>query len=333
MSHEAILPTFIDSTMRSTASSCLEKFNLEFVRGARSAGVSIDLHAGGMFALAIEETYKGIWIHNLSLLQALERAQFLFETAWGDVTPLSAAKKAKCKERVWDCVVGGDFFGKGKQPEDNLGYFQVYPPRTDHVQPYFDTDGKPTFEYTFAIPLEPAIFPYETSYNPDPPFFPLHPNGQPFMYCGRFDMLGSYCGRPCARDEKTTGAITSNWAEQWNMRGQFLGYCWALQAAGIPCDTVVVRGIAMQVTQIGHAEAIKTYSKHEIASWHEQLRRDLWRIRRAWDEGYFDRSYGEACSAYGGCQFTDVCRSPNPENWLFNFSDRRWNPLHKDPTV
>lgn len=160
----------------------------------------------------------------------------------------------------------------------------------------------------------------------------MHPSGSPFLYCGRFDMLGSHDGRPVVRDEKTTGgSIGDRWAEQWNLRGQFLGYVWACQQCGLDLDSVVVRGVGIQKTQLRQIEAIKTYSNMLVSRWHEQLRRDLWRIRRAWDEGYWDFNFGESCTAYGNCIFMRVCESGSPEAWLNEFEVRRWNPLQKNP--
>jgi hypothetical protein len=162
--------------------------------------------------------------------------------------------------------------------------------------------------------------------------FPEHPNGGPFIYTGRFDMLGHINGTPIVRDEKTTGgSIGQNWAEQWDLRAQFIGYVWACQQAGIPLDTVVVRSISIQKTQIVHAEAVKPYSKFIVDRWHEQLRRDLWRLRRCYDEGYWDYNLGEACTSYGNCMFMPVCSSRNPEAHLSNFEVRHWNPTNKNP--
>lgn len=305
------LPLHIDSTMRSCFVSCPEKFRLEFILGLRPPGVSIDLHAGACFALGVESVYRAIWEQDLDLPLALASAHAAFDLAWGGVVPPEWKRTAKTRERTWEAV------------ED---YFRVYSPRTDHVQPYFDPAGKPTFEYTFAIPLEPVCL------NEIEGGFPSHPSGVPWLYSGRFDMLGSYLGRPCVRDEKTTGSsIGSAWADQWNLRGQFLGYVWGCQEGGIDLDTVIVRGIAIQKTQFSHAEAIKTYPPALVAKWHEQLRRDLWRLRRAWDEGYFDLNLGESCNAYGGCVFRDVCQSSTPEGWLSHFEVRHWNPLDKNP--
>jgi hypothetical protein len=320
----AELPLHIDSTMRSCFVSCPQKFLLEFVHGLRPPGLSVDLHAGACFALALEATYRGLWEHKRPFDEALAAAHGLFLEAWGDFSPPPYKSTSKTKDRVWEAVES---------------YFATYSPRTDHVQCYFDESGKPTFEFTFAIPLEPACDSedYRRVVEDDKiPCFPLHPSGQPFLYSGRFDLLGNYNGRPCIRDEKTTGrGFTHDWSEHWSLRAQFLGYTWACQQAGIDLDTVVVRGVAIQKTQIQHTEAIKIYSQFLIDQWHEQLRRDLWRLRRAWDEGYFDYNLGETCTQYGLCQFMPVCSSPpnHRDQWHSNYVVRHWNPLNKNPAT
>jgi len=298
--------------------------------GLRPAAKSVDLHAGGVFATALEEYYRAIHVLGKSDAESLQLAHYAFQDAWGDFTIPDGKDTAKTRERMWEAIEGGCSNPKARPREENRGYIEQYRPRTDHVQPYFASDGKPTFEYTFAIPLEPACPPAE-KFAVDG-YFPEHPSGQPFVYCGRFDMLGRLYDRPVVRDEKTTGSsIGTGWADQWNLRAQFMGYVWACQQAGLALDTVVVRGIAIQKTQLVHAEAIKTYPSYMLTRWHEQLRRDLWRIRRAWDEGYFDFNLGEACTSYGGCTFQNVCMSQRPESWMNDFVIHRWNPLEKNP--
>lgn len=298
------LPLYIDSTMISCFRSCPQKFLLEFVRGLRPPGVSIDLHAGGCFATAIEETSKAIHIGNKSLTEALEIGHGHFAIAWGQFEIPEYKKTAKTFDRTWMAV------------EE---YFSKWPPRTDHVQPYF-LGNQPTFEFTFAIPLE-----FDG--------FPRHPSGEPFLYSGRFDLLGAYMGRPCVRDEKTTGgSISTGWSEKWDLRSQFLGYVWACRQMGIDLDTVVVRGIAIQKTQIPTEEAIKVYSLALVDRWFEQLRRDLWRMVKSWEEGYFDYNFADACTAFGSCIFMDMCKSNgNEESWANQFEVRHWNPLVKNP--
>lgn len=313
MSSKFALPEHIDSTMMTCFRGCPEKFALEFGHGLRPPGISIDLHAGGCFATAIEQTYRGVYEKGLDFPDALGRAHLIYTREWGDFEIPEYKRTAKTFDRVWEAV------------ED---YFAKYPVKTDHVQPYFTPDGSATFEYTFAIPLEPT----GALWSDSDKCFPLHPNGEPFLYTGRFDMLGSYAGRPCVRDEKTTGAsIGQNWADKWALRSQFMGYVWACQQAGIDLDTVIVRGISILKTKIDHAEAVLQYPPHLIAAWYEQLRRDLWRMRRAWDEGYFDKNLGDNCTAYGNCIFLPVCQAVDPEVWFGEYAVRHWNPLHKNP--
>lgn len=298
-----ILAPYIDSTMMTTFRACPRRFYNEFVFGLRPSGLSVHLHAGGAFAHALEVTRKEIFLNGRGISEALLRASAAFEIYWGDFE--APVESGKSRDRVWEAV------------ED---YFRTYPPLTDHIQPY-QVDGKPTFEFTFAIPL-------------DLPGFPLHPvTGEPFLYSGRFDMLGEYLGMPVIEDDKTgsTGFYTG-WTEKWELRSQFIGYTWACQMLGLPVNTCVVRGIGILKTKIHHAEAIKPYSDHVRSLWLEQLRRDLHRLVASWNEGYWDYNLGDSCTTFGNCMYIQPCQSPNPEPWLKTMDVRRWNPLQPDPT-
>lgn len=301
-SPQSILPVHVDSTMMSCARSCMRKFQHEFVWGLRPRLLSVDLHAGACFATALEATYKSYY-DGAPLHDAINRAgMYAFAEAWGDFT--SEKDTPKTFDGMWAAVES---------------YFDQYPPQADHVQPYIDSDGKPTFEFSFAIPL-------------DGPDWPEHPSGGPFIYSGRFDKLGTYHGKTLPCDEKTTARLDSKWADQWNLRSQFIGYVWACRQLGLTVDSVCVRGVVITKRQpVRHVEAIKIYSDDLIARWLEQLRRDLWRIRRAWDEGYFDYNFGESCTAYSGCMFTELCRSRAGMATIDEFTVRRWNPLDKNP--
>lgn len=313
---EPILPSYIDSTMLSCFRSCPQKFYLEFVLGLRPSEVSIDLHCGGAFSHTIETFYKQFYTdQSLAGLTPTERtnaaklqAFHAFNQYWGEVeAPIG---HAKTKDNTWLAF------------EE---YLKTFPPLTDHVQPYF-VSGQPTFEFTFAVPLTPI------GQQDDGHCFPAHPiTGDPFLYAGRYDMVGTYNSAACIRDEKTTGQAGQRWAEQWDLRGQFIGYTWASRVSGLDVKWTVVRGIVIQKTSIRCLEAIKSYPEHVVLLWHEQLRRDLWRLRRAWDSGWFDYNLAESCNAYGGCMFKNACLSATPDSWLEGFIQRRWNPLQKDP--
>lgn len=296
----AILPLHIDSTMLSAFRSCPQKFFNEFVLGLRPPAISVDLHAGAAFSGTLESFYKEFWLNDLTVPIAIGRAHAVFGRLWGDFQPIKDTPKTF--DRMWAAF------------ED---YIHTYPPRTDHIQPYF-VGGRPTFEFSFAVPL-------------DDPAFPRHPSGDPFVYVGRADLLGQYQGRPVIRDEKTSGRLDSNWAEKWDLRAQFLGYVWAARQAGLDINTVAVRGVIITKTMIRQVESIKVYSDHLLDLWYLQLQRDLWRLRRCWDDQFFDFNLGESCTQYGSCIFMPLCQSPTPENWYSNFEVRRWNPIQLNP--
>lgn len=311
MSPTPELPQYIDSTMMSCFRSCPKKFYHEFILGLRPTGFSVDLHAGACFATAIEVIGAAVHADKMPLSEAFKRGYAAFLDAWGDFVP--EKETSKSKDRVWEAV------------EE---YFLAFPPLTDHIQPFFNPHGKPTYEFTFAVPLLPASNQRDSS----PPAFPLHPNGEPFLYSGRLDRLGQWGGKVVGQDEKTTKSIGANWGDQWTLRSQFLGYCWALRHHGLPVDTIAVRGIGILKTKITIVEAIKTYSDMMIDRWLVQLKRDMWRLRECWDGGYFDYNFGDACTSYGGCVFNSLCASGQPEAWYSQYQVKRWNPLHKNPT-
>lgn len=301
--YNAVLPPYIDSTMLSAFRSCPRKFYNEFLLGLRPKEISIHLHAGGCLATALEHFYDAVFNKNLPTNEALKIAFTSYTKSWGDYST-DGDGTAKSYDRMWEAL---------------MDYIVTYPPHTDVVQPYRSDDGHVTTEFSFAIPL-------------DAPQFPLHPiTKEPFIYAGRFDMLGNYQNRPCVRDEKTTGYAGPTWAEQWDLRAQFMGYVWACQQSGIPLDTVIVRGIVIQKTQIRQMEAIKIYPKYMIDRWYTQLARDLHRLVDCWNNSYFDYNFGDACNAYGKCIFTSVCRAKEPEIWMNEYKISRWNPLLRVP--
>lgn len=306
MTPQPILPAHVDSTMINCFRACPQKFWNEYILGLRPPETSIDLHAGAVFSATLERFYREVFHNGLDTSAALARAYSTFNQEWGDFI-IRKEKHPKTPENMWAAV------------ED---YVRVYPPGTDSVQPYFTGDA-PSFEFSFAIPLDGPGF----------EGFPKHPvSGDPFIYTGRFDLLGRRDSRPVVRDEKTAQRLESNWAEKWDLRSQFLGYCWALQHNGIPCNTVVVRGVIITLTMIRQVEAIKIYSQHLIDLWFGQLRRDLIRLVACWKESYFDYNLGDTCTSYSHCPFIPLCTSTQPENWYSSYEVRRWNPLHRNPS-
>jgi hypothetical protein len=301
------LPQYIDNTMMVTFRGCPEKFKNEFIFGLRPADVSIDLHAGAAFSATLERFYREYWaITNRDFDLALARSYATFTHEWGDFEILNP-NNPKTPDAMWEAVEK---------------YLHEYPPASESCQPYLPASGgaAPSFEFSFAIPL-------------DMPGFPVHPvSGDPFIYTGRFDMFAAWEGLPAVRDEKTAARLESNWANKWDLRSQFLGYCWALQHYGIKCNTVVVRGVIIRkVAGIALVEAVKQYPQFLIDRWFEQLRRDLTRLVASYKEGFFDMNMGDTCTAYSHCPFVPLCTSSKPEMWYDSYSKKRWNPLLRNP--
>ena len=313
------LPLYLDSTMLSCFRGCPRKFYNEFIRGLRGSGTSIHLHAGGCVAKTFEEVYNMVHIEKKPVAEAMRRAYIQYDIDWPDEIepPFYISNKtgekiyanAKTKDRVWEAIEG---------------FFQKYPPLTDHIQP-LQFQNRPTVEFIFAIPLTKDTLGYDV---------PTHPSGDPFLYSGRLDFLGHYQNVFLPLDHKTGMSMASNWAEQWDLRNQFLGYVWACGQLGIDVQRhFAVRGIIIQKTELRYPEAIKTYPIELLERWKGQVARDIHRIVDCYSSGYWDYDFAETCTAYGQCQFFHACRAADPENWLKDFVPRFWNPLAKNPVA
>ena len=298
-SYEFNLPIFVDSTMLTAYRACPKSFFYEYGYGLRPKGKNIHLHAGGCAATAIEAVREGFYNLNLSPEEALKRAWRVYIEAWGDYDDFLGEKKSVFG--TWRAI---------------CSYFEQWPIETDHIKPYTRADsGHGTFEYSFAIPM------------------PInHPSGQPFIFCGRVDMLGEYVGKPCIVDEKLVGGLGYAFADKWRMRGQFLGYLWALRESGIPVDTAVIRGTAPAVKDVKHMEVIQPYSNKFIDRWYEETLVTLSNITRSVEESRWPMDFGQTCEQFGGCPFTLLCTAPGKDTtWFPEYKVERWNPLSRNP--
>lgn len=309
-------PEVVDSTILGAFTDCPLKAFREYCLKLGSPTPSIHLHAGGAFARALEVTRRGRWEQGLTFEESLEQAFKEFVKYWGEFdAPDFGSGANKTFERMWQAVEC---------------YFEEYPLDSDPIRPFIFDDGRTGIEFTFGIPL-----PVD------------HPDtGNPIIYGGRTDLLGYYRDMPAVIDEKTTSSLGSSWADKWKLRGQFIGYVWAAQQSGIPVNNALVRGISILKTKFGHIEVPLTYSKHLIKRWYLHMLRKVAsfvayyevykeEINSGYDvvlpEDIWPMAFNDACTAYGGCMFTDLCLSPNPEQWYGDFPERVWNPLEKNP--
>ena len=289
-------PTYIDSTMRATFVSCPQKFAYEYIHNLHPVQRNIHFTFGGAFAKGLEvfrQTYYSTpGIDKDTCLVAAIRA--LIED-WGTHEETDDRKTLpRCIQALVD-------------------YFDHYDPRTDHIQPYMKSDGTPAVELTFSIPLNV-----------------LHPDtGEPMLYCGRHDMLGTYGGQIYVVDEKTPKQLGQSWRHQWPLRSQFTGYCASAKIHGLPVVGAVVRGVGILNNRTTFEECITLRPDWQIERWYDQLERDVERMIQQYKSGRFDLNLDEGCSAYySPCTFMDVCTSRFPEKIIeAEFVRRKWNPI------
>lgn len=298
---KADLPAYIDSTMVATFRACQKKFFYTFVHNLRSPGSSIHLAAGAAFAAGLE---------------AMRNAQALHPDG-----PIH-------KDALWELALPAALRAWGDCPDDpnspkNIHnvlyalelYLTEFHPYADEVQPLV-LNGKPSTEFSFAIPLDIK-----------------HPtSGDPFVYVGRFDMLGRYRANDLlvVLDDKTAGSLGSYWLTQWDLRGQFLGYLWACQKLGFDVNNVVVRGIGLLKTETKFLSLPLSYSKHLIQRWEQELYNTIELMVHYHQKGYYPYNFADACSSYGGCPMKQLCQAEYPEQWLNNFKTEVWNPIRED---
>lgn len=299
MEYEAILPTVIDSTQLTTFRSCPRKFYWEFVLGLRPRAMSVHLHAGGAFAAGMEAARAAHYLAGKTMEESTWEGVRRFIGYWGDYEPTDP-DTPKTFYNTLNAFVS---------------YLDTYPFPLDHIQPLLEG----AFEYSFSIPTVTH-----------------HPNGHPFLFGGKIDLLGKFRGLPAVVDEKTTTQLGASYAKKWQMRGQFLGYCWAVrQGLGVPVDTAVVRATAIRKTGCDHLEVPQPYSEDLISKWAIELEKTLERIVQCWKEDYWPYDFGDACVSYSNCPYTLLCtsKSGKESQWFSDYEVRRWNPILKNPVA
>ena len=297
-----LFPHTVDSTMLSTFRSCPQKMFRNYVEHWKPKSESVHLVAGGAFAAGIEAARRAYYEVGASAEDAAAYGMQALLAKYGDFSP--PPESAKSLERTAGAL---EF------------YFDQYPLGHDGATPVKFPGGRQGIEFSFAEPLDFR-----------------HPvTGDPILYTGRSDMIAEFAGGVYVYDEKTASSLGASWARQWEMRSQFTGYCWAAQQAGLEPAGVIVRGVSILKTKYDTLQAITYRSKMEIDRWYKQLHRDLGRMQKCWEDGFWDYALDGACNEYGGCAFTQVCKSPTPESWLpMYFEKRVWDPLaHAETTV
>lgn len=294
---QSYFPEIVDSTIIDAFRSCPHKAYREYVQHWKTKGSSIHLHAGAAYASGIEAGRKAFYIDGKSLQESERIGLDVLGHHYGDFE--CPASCAKTRERMMGAL---DF------------YWSQYPMDSDMAVPS-KIAGRTGIEFSFAEPL-PVLHPV---------------TGEPLIFSGRSDMICDFAGGMYIEDDKTTSSLGASWSKQWEMRGQFSGYAWAARELGLPIRGVLIRGVSILKTKYETQQVLSYRSNYEIDRWYEQTIRDLNRMVAAWKEGYWDFNLGEACGAYGGCKFTDACKSDTPDQWIVGeFEQKVWNPLARE---
>lgn len=295
-----MFPHAIDSTILSTFRSCPQKAFRQYVEHWKPISNSVHLIAGGAFASGIEAARNAFYVENKPAADSEAAGLTTLLAHYGDFE--CPSDSAKSPERMCGAL---EF------------YFANYPLGADGANPITLPNGKRGIEFSFAEPLSVR-----------------HPvTGDPILYTGRSDMIAERAGGIYIYDEKTTSSLGQSFARSWEMRSQFTGYAWAALRQGIKTNGAIVRGVSILKTKYDTME-IPTYrTDYEIDRWEVQVARDIQRMIRCWEEGYWDYALDGACNDYGGCGFTRVCKSAEPEAWLpVYFTPKVWDPLLKVET-
>lgn len=299
------LPTIIDSTMLVSFRACAAQFHRSHILKRSPQYTSVPLMAGGTFASGIEAYRRAWYADGYSKSACLEIAILAMIVAWGDTDPFPEGKhESRSLDRVIHALIS---------------YFNEYPIDKDLFQPHVRADdGHPTIEFGFTVPLDPSEG------------FPLNPStGEPFMWAGRSDGLGKFRNLPVFSDEKTTESLGASWSNKWLLRNQFLSYAWCYREMGLPYRSVLVRGVGILKTKISHAEVIIPYPDHLLNRWKDVATYTLHQMVQMWEQNYWPEEFGDACTSWGSCPFTDVCLAAdeNQDNYLRDgYIHRQWDP-------
>lgn len=320
-----MFPHTADSTIMAAFKSCPQKAFRTYVEHWKPRSESVHLVAGGAFAKGVEVARKAFFegeanVPTTTYVSDPTTGYDQRVVTWTcEPCPLGDREAAEALGVQALIAAYGDFecpADSAKSLERTAGalefYFQEYPLGMDGTEPITLAGGRRGIEFSFARPLEIN-----------------HPvTGDPILYTGRSDMIATYAGGTYVFDEKTASQLGASWSRQWELRAQFTGYVWAALEDGIDVQGAVVRGVSILKTKYDTLQAITYRSPYEIERWYEQLHRDLKRMIKCWEDGWWDYSLDGACTEYGGCSLTRICKSPNPETWLgMDFEQRVWDPL------
>lgn len=304
MTERPPFPDVLDNSLVQAFIDCPTKCLNEYFLHWKTKSPSVHLHAGASYARGLEVARLAYFGDRASEEIAIARGAKALIEAYGN----------------FECPPDSP-----KSLEGTLGafeyYFDRYPMQHDKATPYIFPDGKLGVEFNFVEPIDVG-----------------HPEtGAPLLYTGRFDMLADYMGGVYGEDDKTTSSLGPSWPRKWDLRSQFTGYCWGARKHNIPIMGFIVRGLSILKTKYDTQQAITYRQQWQIDEWYENLcERIVPRMKEMWETHKWTMALGDACEAYGGCPFRQVCLAEPSQriNWLeTKFERRRWDPVTRVETA
>jgi PD-(D/E)XK nuclease superfamily len=274
----AKFPVALTNSMVRDFVACPFKWYLSYCLRLSPAVENIHLAAGGSFASGLKAARLAFYSDKESQEDALCEGVKALLMDW----PFDDARAETTKSLPAVVMAFAD-------------YLDHYPFATDMLKPAKFHDGRLGIEFSFSNELPIS-----------------HPQtGEPLLYCGRADMLASIDDFLVITDEKTTSSLGAGWANRFRLNGQFLGYVHSARQHGYEVLGCFIRGIAIRNDRTDIAQTTLLPGKVLIETWYRDLLRHVGSMVTYWHlaQRRIDpvRVYGEACSAYGGCQYDSVC--------------------------
>jgi hypothetical protein len=330
-------PDHIDNTIVSSAKRCMTQARYAYIEDLSLPGDSVHLHFGGAVAYGLETARRAFYNGGLPPRKAVELGAEAAWTMYGDFEP--PHKSPKTREGARRAIIY---------------YFLIWPMENDVVQPIRLNDKSLGVEWRFKIPIPGLVHPDHGG--------PIYFVGRSDMlaelrslFAVEDDKTATQLGEKWAGqwqlDSQFMGYI---WAAQQEGLilptdpGQAL-----IRGIGVytpkyrkPGNETASKNVTQEMidsgavvydleSSFGHSQAIVHHAPWMIDRWLREFKRVIDRMIYAYlndpdgTKGEWDMALDKnACGAYGGCAYTDLCMSEKPEQWkAINFIKRKWDPL------
>src|SRR5574337_185994 len=297
-----------------------------------------------MLKLRMQPLYierKKMLIVNNSILSQYERCERLYE--WRNFHPKSEnihLGAGKALARAFEVSRRHYHYTHNSEQAENLGLLEII----DSFDGIEDSENKKSLSHVmFAFKRSNATFPLSEFHPYAPQGKPLiefsfaHPlpiefDNEPIIYSGAFDAVRMYDGLLCGHDDKSSLYIGPKWPEQWPLRGQFIGDGWGARQYGINLDAFIIRGVPIGGTNFPQETIIYT-PQYLIGEWLEKTIVLTKRLISSIQNNKFYPALGDACNAFGGCTFRNICnmnKENRRENLERNFDLYEIDPITKE---